>query len=154
VHICFVCTGNICRSPIAASVLRTAVERAGLRESVTVTSAGTGGWHRGDPADRRAQAVLAQAGYPSEHTARQIGPDQLDADLFLALDSSHATALRQLGVDEGRIRLLMSFVPGATELDVPDPYFGDRRDFEDVLAMAQSALPGLLEWVRERLAES
>ena len=69
-HVVFVCSGNICRSPIAEKVFAAELERAGLAEGVRVTSAGTGGWHVGDPADERAAAVLRAAGYPSDHRAR------------------------------------------------------------------------------------
>ena len=75
---CLVCMGNICRSPIAESVLRTEVERAGIGGLVEVDSAGTGDWHEGERMDRRASAELARRGYRSAgHRARQIGPSWL-----------------------------------------------------------------------------
>ncbi|SDC97772.1 protein-tyrosine phosphatase [Actinokineospora iranica] len=93
-HICFVCTGNICRSPMAALVFGEHLRRAGLLDRVRVSSAGTGGWHVGDPADPRTGHVLARGGYPTDHVASRLGSDHLDADLLVAMDEGHARALR------------------------------------------------------------
>ncbi|TWP49364.1 low molecular weight phosphotyrosine protein phosphatase [Lentzea tibetensis] len=149
-HVSFICTGNICRSPMAALVFGEHLRRNGLDSAVLVTSAGTGGWHVGDQADSRARKTLADHGYPTSHAAAQIGDEHLDADLFVALDSGHARALRRM-VPADRVRLLRSFDPDASGVDVPDPYYGDRDGFEEVLEMVESAMPGMLAWVRERL---
>lgn len=147
-HVVFVCSGNICRSPIAEKVFAAELERAGLAEGVRVTSAGTGGWHVGDPADERAAAVLRAAGYPSDHRARQVDADTLGADLIVALDDTHRRALSRAGA--GRVRLLRSFDPAAPErAEVPDPYYGEDAGFDEVLAMIRAAVPGMLDWVRE-----
>ena len=147
-HVVFVCSGNICRSPIAEKVFATELERAGLAEGVRVTSAGTGGWHVGDPADGRAAAVLRAAGYPSDHRARQVDAEALGADLIVALDDTHRRALCDVGAS--RVRLLRSFDPTAPEgAEVPDPYYGGDDGFDEVLAMIQAAVPGMLDWVRE-----
>jgi len=144
----FVCSGNICRSPIAEKVFAAELERAGLAEGVRVSSAGTGGWHVGDPADDRAAAVLRAAGYPSDHRARQVDAEALGADLIVALDDTHRRALCDVGVS--RVRLLRSFDPTAPEgAEVPDPYYGGDDGFDEVLAMIQAAVPGMLDWVRE-----
>ncbi|MFI6101382.1 low molecular weight protein-tyrosine-phosphatase [Lentzea sp. NPDC051213] len=150
VHVTFVCTGNICRSPMAALVFREQLLRAGLSSQVEVSSAGTGGWHVGDPADRRALKTLAGNGYPTDHVAAQVGDLHLDADLLVALDSGHARALRRM-VDPDRVRLLRSFDPDADGADVPDPYYGDDSGFDEVLVMIEAAMPGLIAWVREQL---
>ena len=100
-HVVFVCSGNICRSPIAEKVFAAELERAGLAEGVRVTSAGTGGWHVGDPADERAAAVLRAAGYPSDHRARQVDAGTLGADLIVALDDTHRRALARAGAEDG-----------------------------------------------------
>ena len=147
-HVVFVCSGDICRSPIAEKVFAAELERAGLAEGVRVTSAGTGGWHVGDPADERAAAVLRAAGYPSDHRARQVDADTLGADLIVALDDTHRRALSRAGA--GRVRLLRSFDPTAPEwAEVPDPYYGGDAGFDEVLAMIRAAVPGMLDWVRE-----
>ncbi|WP_245847773.1 low molecular weight protein-tyrosine-phosphatase [Lentzea kentuckyensis] len=150
VHVTFVCTGNICRSPVAALVFREWLSREGLSSFVTVSSAGTGGWHVGDPADPRALKTLAANGYPTDHVAAQVSSLHLDADLLVALDSGHARALRRMA-DPDRVRLLRSFDPDADGVDVPDPYYGDDAGFDEVLSMTEAAMPGLIAWVREQL---
>jgi low molecular weight protein-tyrosine phosphatase len=155
-HVCFVCSGNICRSPMAALVFGELLNRAGLADRVRVTSAGTGSWHVGDPADERAARTLAARGYPTAHIAAQVDDDHLDADLLVAMDSGHRRELRALlarrGDDPDRVVMFRSFDPTADgDFDVPDPYYGTRQGFKDVLGMVESAMPGLLEWVRGRL---
>jgi protein-tyrosine phosphatase len=149
-HVVFVCTGNICRSPIAEKVFVHELERAGLADAVHVSSAGTGDWHIGSPADERAAAVLLAAGYKSDHIARQVDAEQLGADLIVALDRSHERALRSLVHEPDRVRLLRSFDPDAPPgAEVPDPYYGDDDGFTSVLEMIKAAMPGMIEWVRE-----
>ena len=155
-HVTFVCTGNICRSPMAEKMFADQLRRRGLGDAVRVSSAGTGNWHVGSRADDRATRVLQAHGYPTDHCAAQLDDEHLAADLVVALGRNHARALRQLGVDADRIRILRSFDPrsGAYALDVDDPYYGDGQDFEDVLAVIEAALPGLHDWVDERLARN
>ncbi len=152
-HVCFVCTGNICRSPIAALVFAARVDEEGLADRVRVTSAGTGPWHVGEPADRRARRVLSAHGYPTTHVAAQVGEDHLSADLLVALDSGHEAELRDLlgGSGVAELRLLRSFDPDADDVDVADPYYGDYAGFEEVLGQVEAAMPGLVEWVRKRI---
>ena len=145
----FVCTGNICRSPVAEVVFRHEVEAAGLADRVRVSSAGISGWHAGDGMDERAAAVLEAAGYSSAHTARQVDAEQWGADLLVALDDGHRRALQARAPEPGRVRLLRSFDPAAPAgAEVPDPYYADDSAFDDVLRMIEAAMPGLLDWVR------
>ncbi|HUH72225.1 MAG TPA: low molecular weight protein-tyrosine-phosphatase [Mycobacterium sp.] len=155
-HVTFVCTGNICRSPMAEKMFADQLQRRGLGDAVRVTSAGTGDWHVGSCADARAARVLRAHGYPTDHCAAQLDADHLAADLVVALGRNHVRMLRALGVEDGRIRMLRSFDPrsGAYALDVEDPYFGDHADFEEVFAVIEAALPGLHDWVDERLAQN
>ncbi len=135
---------------MAAVVFTEHLRRAGLAETVRVTSAGIGGWHVGEPADSRAAGTLASAGYPTGHVAAQVGPEHLGADLLVAMDAGHHEALVDL-VGEERVRMFRSFDPAAAgDLDVPDPYYGNGDGFTEVLAMIEAATPGLLDWVRER----
>ncbi|SEL08139.1 low molecular weight protein-tyrosine-phosphatase [Streptacidiphilus jiangxiensis] len=156
-RICFVCTGNICRSPMAEQVMRERLAEAGLAGRVVVDSAGTGSWHEGDPADERAVRVLREAGYESEHVARQFHADWFrDLDLVVALDRGHERALRRLArtsAEADKIRLLRSYDPAssADELDVPDPYYGDLTGFEEVLRLCEAGCDGLLAEVRTRV---
>jgi len=151
VHISFICTGNICRSPMADLVFREHLRRAGLDAQVTVTSAGTGAWHIGEQADPRTQKVLADHGYPTEHVAAQIGGHHLSADLLVAMDEGHLRAVRRMVDDPDRVRLLRSFDPDADGSEIADPYFGGPNGFEDTMSMVEAAVPGLLDWVRENL---
>jgi protein-tyrosine phosphatase len=130
------------------NIFRHALEEAGLDGRVRVTSCGTGGWHVGDPADIRARTELTSAGYDDEHTAAQIGPEHLEADLLLAMDRGHLRALHAKGVGS-RAQLLRSFDPDADE-DVADPYYGSDNDFTAVREQIEAAMPGLLDWVRSR----
>jgi protein-tyrosine phosphatase len=155
-HITFVCTGNICRSVMAEKIFADQLRRRGLNDVVRVTSAGTGNWHVGECADERAAQVLRAHGYSTEHRAAQIDDDRLAADLVVALARNHLRMLRDLGVDDDRVRMLRSFDPrsGGHAPDVDDPYYGDARDFEKVYGVIEAALPGLHDWVDERLAEN
>jgi protein-tyrosine phosphatase len=148
-HIVFVCTGNICRSPMAELVFRARLDDAGLGDAVRVTSAGTGSWHVGEPADKRARATLKAHGYPTSHVASEVSAEDLEADLLLAADEGHAEFLRARVGDPAKVRLLRSFDPSAPEgAEVPDPYYGGDDGFEDVLGMIERSVPGLLDWVR------
>lgn len=136
---------------MAALVFGEHLRRAGLEDRVTISSAGTGPWHVGDSADPRTEKVLADHGYPTEHVAAQVDEGHLGADLLVAMDSGHLRAVRGAVDDPERVRMLRSFDPDADErAEVPDPYFDEDRGFEVVLSMVESAVPGLLEWVRER----
>jgi protein-tyrosine phosphatase len=93
---------------------------------------------------------MDRAGYPTEHTAHQLTAEHLGADLLVAMDSGHYHVLREESDDPERVRMLRSFDPSADgDLDVPDPYYGGKDGFRDVLAMVEAAMPGLLDWVRE-----
>ncbi len=152
-HITFICSGNICRSPMAEKMFAHQIDERGLSDAVRVTSAGTGAWHAGEPADRRANRVLRLHGYPHGHRAAQVDDDHMAADLVIALGRNHVRMLREMGVPDDRIRMLRSFDPrsGANALDVEDPYYGDHDEFEDVFSVIEAALPGLHDWVDEQL---
>lgn len=155
-RVCFVCTGNICRSPMAESVFRARVAEAGLDGLVEADSAGTGGWHEGDGADPRTVTVLVNNGYGGEHTARRFQPSWFSRlDLVIALDAGHLKALRRLAPtaeDAEKVRLLRSYDPAAgDDLDVPDPYYGGMDGFEECLEMVEAASEGLLAAIREDL---
>jgi protein-tyrosine phosphatase len=155
-RVCFVCTGNICRSPMAESVFRARVAEAGLEDLIEVDSAGTGGWHEGEAADPRTVSVLEEHGYDTEHIARQFQPAWFARlDLVIALDAGHLEALRRLAPteeDARKIHLLRSFdLAAGGDLDVPDPYYGGRDGFEECLEMVEAAGTGLLAVVQEQL---
>lgn len=155
-HVTFVCSGNICRSPMAEKMFAHQISERGLADVVRVSSAGTGNWHVGEGADRRAKRVLRDHGYPTDHRAAQLADDHLRADLVVALGRNHERMLREMGVEDHRLRMLRSFDPrsGAYALDVDDPYYGDHSDFEEAFVVIEAALPGLHDWVDERLAQN
>ena len=151
VRVVFVCTGNICRSPMAEVMARRAFDDAGLDARVSVSSVGTGDWHVGDGMDPRASAELAAHGYATHHVAAHLSEDDYDADLVVALDGSHRDHLLRAGVDPGRIRLLRGYEPGADGADVADPYYGDASDFTRTRLQISRAMPGLVAEVRDLL---
>lgn len=158
-----VCTGNICRSPMAQVVLRDRLSRAGLDGTVVVDSTGISDEEHGHPIDRRASRVLTANGYEvPPHRARRITRADLAAtDLVLAMTSVHARSLRALARDDaslaGRVRMYRSFDPDAPAdgpehlLDVDDPWFGNESDFEVTLAEVEAAADGIVAHVREAM---
>lgn len=156
-----VCTGNICRSPMAEVVLRDRFEAAGLGDRVHVDSTGISSEEHGRPIDPRAQRTLAAHGYevPS-HRARRVTAGELgERDLVLAMTADHARALRRLAGrhDDGRVRMFRSFDPAAPGdgpehlLDVDDPWYGDQEGFEVTLAEVEAAANGIVDHVRAAL---
>jgi protein-tyrosine phosphatase len=153
-RILFVCMGNICRSPTAEGVMRRLIDDAGLAD-VEVESAGTGGWHAGEPPDERATAAAARRGVTLAGAARQVTPaDFRRFDLLIALDRANLRELLALAPDEDaaeKVRLLREFDPASAssgDLDVPDPYYGGDRGFETVLDMVEAACRGLIDELR------
>jgi low molecular weight protein-tyrosine phosphatase len=160
-RVCFVCSGNICRSPTAEAVLRRRLADAGLAGVVEVDSAGLGDWHVGEAVDVRSAAALRTRGYPAwVHEAKQFRPDLFaDRDLVVALDAGHERDLRALArtaADRAKIRMLRSYDPAAAAepagLDVPDPYYGGEGGFEHVLDLVEAACAGLLVEIQADLA--
>lgn len=157
-----VCTGNICRSPLAEYLLRHAFEKAGLGEQVVVDSAGTTSWEAGNPADHRTLAVLRRNGHEglggSGHLARQFERTWLEErDLVLAADRGHLIDLQRLArTDEQRakVRLLREFDPASVasgELDMDDPWYGDDASFDQTYAEILAAVDGVVGHVRSQL---
>lgn len=149
-----VCLGNICRSPTAEAAIRDAAARAGV--SVSVSSAGTGDWHVGAPADERMRRVAGDAGLRLDGRARQIDAEMLErADLVLAMDSSNLSDLLEIAARTGvttPIRLFREFDPlsGDGERDVPDPYTGGEQDFVEVVEIARRAAVEVVAHLRDR----
>lgn len=150
-YLVFVCTGNICRSPMAEIIVRDKLEDAMLDLVATVDSCGLGGWHVGQGADERAVAELRRAGHDgASHRAIKLGQEHMDADLFIAMDSGHYDSLIDVGIEPAKVRLMRSFDPSAPEgAEVADPYYGTEKDFATTRKNIEAAVPGLLDWIRE-----
>jgi protein-tyrosine phosphatase len=152
VRILFVCLGNICRSPTAEAVMRRMVVERGLEGQIETDSAGTGDWHVGSAPDRRSTAAASRRSIVLDGAARQvIATDFDDFDLIVAMDRENAADLLALAPDDSaaqKVRLLRDFDPsgvGAGSLDVPDPYHGGERGFDEVLDIVEAACSGLLD---------
>ena len=147
-RILFVCLGNICRSPLGEGILRHRAAERGLSHLVETASAGTGGWHRGEPPDRRSVAVARAHGIDiSGQRARQLRAEDFDRyDLIFAMDRDNLRDIVRIAPHDSMadIHLFMDFVSGAAR-NVPDPYYGDDRDFEQVFAMVDEGCRSLLD---------
>ncbi len=134
--ILFVCLGNICRSPLAEGIYRHLT--AGTSEKPVIASAGIGGWHIGNPPDRRSIKVASSHGIDiSGQRAQQIEPSDFDRyEMVLAMDRSNLARLRALQPANSSAKLhLFSAIAFGTEQDVPDPYYGEFEGFEAVYSM-------------------
>jgi protein-tyrosine phosphatase len=142
-RILFVCMGNICRSPTAEGVMRHLLAERGLNGEIEVESAGTGGWHAGSPPDARATATARARGITLEGAARQVtAADFEDFDLLVAMDRDNLADLRAIAPPGTEHKLRMLVADGR---DVPDPYYGGPRGFEEVLDLVETACEGLLD---------
>ena len=142
----FVCTGNICRSPLAEAIFRRQADLAGRGADFEVDSAGTHGYHEGEPADVRARRVGAARGVSVTSIAREVRDADFERfDLILALDRGHLRELRRRCPPplRDRIRLLRDFgePPGG---DVPDPYYAGDDAFDEVFDLLDVCCRGLL----------
>jgi protein-tyrosine phosphatase len=152
-RICFVCTGNICRSPMAEVVFRDLVKRAGYAGAVTVISAGTGDWHVGEQSDERTTAALAARGFDgTQHRAKQFDPAWFEnLDLIVVFDRSQERILRAWASsdqDRSKVQMLLSFDhEQAQQVDVPDPYYSDAAMFDSVLGMITRASAALFKQI-------
>jgi protein-tyrosine phosphatase len=153
VRVCFVCLGNICRSPTAEAVMKHLVRKAKLDRAIQIESAGTGDWHVGEPRDRRSQATGAARGVPLSGRAQHFTAAEFDRfDHVVAMDRSNLDNLLQMAPNDAaraKLSLLRSFDEKAPpDADVPDPYYGGARGFEQVFDICEAACAGLLSWLR------
>jgi protein-tyrosine phosphatase len=147
----FVCTGNICRSPLAEALFKHKAEEAGLGARFDVDSAGTHDYHEGEPADPRARRVGQRHGLAVTSIARPVVDKDFDRfDMIVAMDRGHRRELRARAGHalEGKIRLMRDFDPDSVGHDVPDPYYDGEPAFEKVLSILEPACRGLLESLR------
>lgn len=148
IRLLFVCSGNICRSPLAEAMFKSLVSDAGLGARFIVDSAGTHGYHEGDQADPRTRQVGRRHGLSVDSIARPVVDADFDRfDLIIAMDRGHRREL-MARAGTGRsvsIRMMREFDAGADSQDVPDPYYGGEDGFEAMHAILTPACAGLLE---------
>jgi protein-tyrosine phosphatase len=157
IEVCFVCLGNICRSPLAQGVFESLVEKEGLQDSIIISSAGTGNWHVGNSPDSRMQQTAKKNGIQLTSRARQFqASDFKNMDMVLAMDHSNMDFLKQMrpaGELKDKLFLFRSFDPENNgDLEVPDPYYGGEKGFELVYQMVERSCPKILEYLKAKLA--
>lgn len=147
-RVLFVCMGNICRSPTAEGVTRAIAEKKGVAAMFEFDSAGTHGYHIGNPPDARARAAAAKRGYDlSQLKARQVNEfDFIRFDRILAMDHDNLKLLRQACPQEhhAKLGLFLEYAAQSASVEVPDPYYGGPEGFERVLDMIEDAADGLI----------
>jgi protein-tyrosine phosphatase len=148
-----VCLGNICRSPTAEGVFRHLVAEVGLSHRIDVDSAGTGGWHVGEPPDRRSTAAARARGVDLGGRARKfLAADFETFQYVVAMDTANQQVLAELAATDVRRRrlyLMRDFDPAAGPgADVPDPYYGGEDGFEHVFEICMASARGLLAHIR------
>lgn len=152
----FVCLGNICRSPTAEGVLRAIAAREFPSLALEIDSAGTAGYHVGEPPDRRTVAAARRRGYDlAGLRARLVHPDDFDRfEFVLAMDRANLAELQSRRPEHAKanVALFMEFAPASPVAEVPDPYYGGSEDFERVLDLCEVAARGLLSRLREESA--
>jgi protein-tyrosine phosphatase len=155
VKICFVCLGNICRSPLAQGVFETLVDKENYQDSIHIESAGTGNWHVGNPPDKRMQTTALKNGVTMNSLARQFQPDDFNRfDLIIAMDQTNYADLATLcspSIAEKKLKLFRSFDPKnsvAQLQDVPDPYYGGDEGFDNVFDIINRTSPKILDFIK------
>jgi protein-tyrosine phosphatase len=153
VKVCFVCLGNICRSPMAEGIMKSLIRGARLHDQIEVASAGTGAYHAGSPPDQRAWEASRARGVSLNTEARQFTADDFQRfDYVIAMDNENREDLLDLAPDaaaRAKVHLLRAFDPGApADAEVPDPYYGGPRGFDNVFDMCEAACQGLLTTIR------
>lgn len=148
IRVLFVCTGNICRSPMAEAAFAHLVQRNGLGDQFEIDSAGTHDYHVGETADPRALRTLTKNGVPYNGRARQITRDDLAKyDYILAAEQLHVSEIKALGTPTGKLVRILDYAPGQSLRDLPDPYYDGRFDL--VYDLVTQAAQGFLNVIHK-----
>ena len=150
IKILFVCLGNICRSPAAEAVFMHLACKKGLQKRFQVDSAGTGGWHVGQPPDERMRQAAQKRGITLTSLARQINLNDFNNyDLILTMDNDNLlsvkTLKKQVSKSKVDIRPILSFLKKSNYLEVPDPYYGGDQGFDNVLDLLEESCNRLID---------
>ena len=153
VKVCFVCLGNICRSPLAQGVFESLVKEEGLQNRIIISSAGVSGWHVGNPPDARMQQTARDHGIQLNSRGRQFQSfDFKQMDLVLAMDHSNLSALKKMCPEpelQDKLLLFRFFDPQHNnDLEVPDPYYGGGKGFEVVYKIVERTCPKVLDHLK------
>jgi protein-tyrosine phosphatase len=153
VKVLFVCLGNICRSPLAEAIFKDKIKRRGFDSWIEADSCGTSNYHIGDTADPRTIANAIRNGITIDHLGRQLCVDDLnDFDYILAMDSSnHVNILRLADSDQhkNKVQLMREYDPHGKG-DVPDPYYGGEKGFQEVFDILDRTMENFLKHLEEK----
>ena len=154
-EISFVCLGNICRSPLAQGVFHDLVNREKLDQKIFISSAGTGNWHIGNLPDERMRQTAQSKGIKLESRAQQFQSKDFNRfNLILAMDHSNLIRLSEIApstLSPDKLMLFRSFDPKSNgDQDVPDPYYGGEKGFEEVYRMVERTCPPILAYIKSR----
>lgn len=153
----FICLGNICRSPSAEAVFNSIVEAHGMGSKYEIDSAGTAGYHAGEPSDIRMQQHAIKRGFRLTSISRKFDPhyDFDHFDIILAMDQDNLYQLKQMARNEkdmAKLYLMTDFSSSNTYTEVPDPYYGGSKGFETVLDILEDAGLGLFKHLTNKPA--
>jgi protein-tyrosine phosphatase len=154
-EVSFVCLGNICRSPLAQGLFQDLVNREKLDQKIFISSAGTGNWHIGNLPDERMRQTAHSKGINLESRAQQFQSNDFNRfNLVLAMDQSNLARLSEIApstLPKNKLMLFRSFDPESTDdQDVPDPYYGGAKGFEEVYSIVKRTCPPLLDYIKSR----
>lgn len=154
IRLLFVCMGNICRSPSAEAVMKKVVEDAGLQDRIEIDSAGTIGYHAGEPADSRMRAHASRRGYRLDSISRRVETEDFyNFDMMIGMDDHNMSELKRKAPDWDsvqKIHKMTDFSTNHLHDHVPDPYYGGDSGFELVLDILEDCCEGLLDYLKTK----
>ncbi len=147
IRVVFVCLGNICRSPLAEGAFRSHVEMRGLSHLFEIDSAGTAGYHVGEPPDPRSIEVARKHGVDltNQRSRKFVRADLHTFDVVVAMDHSNLKNIKRLGPTTAELVLMRDAANGPQGLEVPDPYYGGVNGFDTVWEQVDTATRLLLD---------